>query len=59
MQLQTQWNESMSGKTGLNYLAMFAWIARMKLDEEEENNLIHDIQTLEIAALNAMRKKQD
>ena len=57
--LQTQWRYGMAGRTGLDYLVLFALLDRMSLAEDERENLLNDIQTLEIAALNEMHKEEE
>lgn len=41
----------------MNYASMLALMDRMKLTESESSDMFDDIQTLEIAALNAMAEK--
>lgn len=57
--LQTQWRYGMAGRTGLDYLVLFAMLDRMSLSDDERENLLNDIQTLEIAALNEMHKEEE
>ena len=57
--MQTQWIHGMNGPTGMNYASMFALLDRMKLTESESSDIFDDMQTLEIAALNAMAEKGD
>lgn len=55
--MQSQWNVGMSGASGLQYLVLFAFMARMQLSDEDHDLLLDDIQTLERAALEAMNAK--
>jgi len=55
--MQTQWNVSSNGATGLNYLVLFHKLDRMKLDPEEYEQLEDDVRVMEFAALSAMHKK--
>lgn len=55
--LQTQWRVGMSGPSGLDYTTVLALMDRMKLSEEDHDELFSDIQTLERAALEAMSEK--
>ena len=59
VRMQTQWLCGMNGPTGLNYASLFALIDRMELSKSESSDLFDDMQTLEIAALNAMAEKGD
>lgn len=56
--LQTQWRASMNGPTGLDYTALLALMSRMKLSDEDHEDLFADVQTLERAALEAMNQKE-
>lgn len=47
----------MGGPTGLDYGPLFALMDRMKLSDEDHDELFGDIQTLERAALEAMNAK--
>lgn len=49
----------MAGRTGLDYLVLFAMLDRMSLSDDERENLLNDIQTLEIAALNEMHREEE
>ena len=42
----------------MNYASMFSLMDRMKLTERESSEMFDDMQTLEIAALNAMAEKE-
>lgn len=52
--LQTQWLAGFNGRTGLNYLVLFAVMERMKLSESDHNALFDDIQKMEFSALEEM-----
>lgn len=56
-QMQTQWNVGFSGHTGLQYLVLFALMARMGITGSEQDLLFEDIQVMELAALQAMHTK--
>lgn len=49
----------MGGEIGLNYLVLLAFMERMKLTDEEHDDLFADVQVLERAALEAMNTKGD
>lgn len=53
--LRTQWNVGMSGPTGLRYESAYHLIARIADSPERWDELFADLQTLEEAALKAMR----
>lgn len=60
--MQTQWHCTAgpmggSSHTGLNYLVLFAFLDRMKLADDDYEDLLCDVQTLERAALEAMAAK--
>lgn len=55
--MQTQWRIGMNGPTGLDYNVMYQKMGRMKLSESEYDELEDDMQTLELAALQAIRTK--
>jgi hypothetical protein len=56
--LQTQWRVGMGGATGLDYLVLFAKLDRMKLSDEEAEELEQDIRTMEHEALRVMAEKE-
>ncbi|MBR7747461.1 DUF1799 domain-containing protein [Undibacterium baiyunense] len=58
-QLQTQWYVAAGGRTGLNHLVVLARIDRMKLSEEDAEQMFEDIWTMELAALEEMNKGDD
>ena len=47
----------MSGPTGLDYNTLFTFMTLMQVDYERHVELLEDIRTMEIAALNAIHKK--
>ena len=59
--VQTQWRHASGGTgaaaTGLDYAALLAVMARMKLADEDHDALFDDVQVLERAALEAMNAK--
>lgn len=55
--MTTQWHMGMGGPTGLNHLVLLARMDRMNLPPDEYDALDEDIRCMEIAALNAMNKK--
>lgn len=57
--MRTQWRVGMAGATGLDYNVLFHKMDRMKLTAEDYNQLEHDIQIMESAALEMMRSKSD
>lgn len=59
MSLCTQWNVGMQGRTGLNHLVVLARIDRMKLSDEEANQMFDDIFVMELAALEEMNRGED
>jgi hypothetical protein len=52
--LQTQWQVGMAGPTGLRYEAAYPLIDRVAKDDQQWDELLEDLRTLEIAALNQM-----
>ena len=55
--LGSQWHIGMAGATGLNYQTAYSRMDRMCLSSEEYDQLDNDLQTMEVAALNAMRSQ--
>ena len=55
--LDTQWRVGMNGPTGLDYHKAYHKMDRMGLPADEYENMESDLRTMEIAALNEMRKK--
>jgi IS5 family transposase len=52
--LQTQWQVGMAGPTGLRYEAAYPLIDRIAQDDKQWDELLEDLRTMEIAALNQM-----
>lgn len=59
LRMQTQWRDGMNGRTGLDYMVLFRFLDDIGLAGEDREQMMSDIQTLEIAALNEMHKKQE
>lgn len=57
MSVRTQWNEGLNGRTGLRYEAIYPLLDRLFPDPADWQTMFDDLQTLEIAALNAMHEK--
>ena len=55
--LRTQWRAGAGGPSGLDYSVMHRKMDRMGLDPDEYDQLEHDIQIMEIAALNCIYAK--
>lgn len=58
LDLQTQWRVGMGGATGLDYLVLFAKLDRMKLSDDEADELEQDIRTMEHEALKVMVERE-
>lgn len=56
--VQTQWNVSMGGPTGLRYEALYPLLDRETRDPSEWRTLFQDIQVLESAALKQMAENR-
>ena len=50
--METQWNIGFNGKTGLNYLVLFAAMDRLELSKPDYDAMFADIRHMELAALN-------
>lgn len=57
LQLGTQWRVGVAGRTGLDYLPLFALMDRQGLTGDAWQETFDDIRALEEAALDAMRKQ--
>lgn len=55
VRIGTQWRVGMGGASGLDYSVVWKMIERMRLSQDEEENLFEDIRYLEGEALKAMR----
>ncbi len=56
--MSTQWIVGTAGATGMNYMVAHHKLDREKLDPEEYEIRMHDLRTMEQAALTAMREQQ-
>ncbi|MCY0913255.1 DUF1799 domain-containing protein [Massilia antarctica] len=52
--LRTQWRTGAGGPSGLDYTVMHRKMDRMGLAPDDYDQLEHDIQTMEVAALNCI-----
>lgn len=59
LRLRTQWRIGMGGPTGLDYGVLPLLIDRAAMSFDEWDELMHDLQTLEYAALAEMHRKDD
>lgn len=57
--LKTQWSVGMSGATGLRYEAVYPLLDREAQGAEDWQELFHDLQVLEGAALKQMSDNRD
>lgn len=57
--LQTQWRVGGVGPTGLDYNVLFVLLDRKRLNDEDFDQFVADIQVMEFAALEAMNRKKD
>ena len=55
--MRTQWVQGPGGPVGLNYASMHHKMARMNLAPDEYDQLEHDLQVMEVAALNCIYAK--
>ena len=56
-QLGTQWIVSAGGRTGMNYLTVYAMLDRSGLSKEEAAQMFNDLRVMEYAALEEMNKE--
>jgi len=54
--MRTQWRSGFSGATGLDYQGVHAALRMMRVPARRWPELFDDLQTLECAALEAMRE---
>lgn len=54
--MSTQWRAGQSGIIGLDYNVLYREMDRMKLSDDEYDELLDDVRTMEWAALDEMRK---
>ena len=55
LRCQTQWRTTMSGVIGLDYAAV-QWLFRL-YGVEDQRTLLEDLQTMEVAAMQAIKKQ--
>ena len=56
--VSTQWRVGMGGPTGLDYVALFARMARMNLDDQTHERLFQDIRVIEAEALTILNTRE-
>lgn len=54
--MSTQWRVAMGGAIGLDYNVLFRFLDRMRLDDDDYEQMLDDISVLEHAALAEMHK---
>jgi hypothetical protein len=54
--MQTQWAVGFSGRTGLRYEALYPLLDRLRLHQDEWEDLFDDVRHMEVAALTQMSK---
>lgn len=55
LRLQTQWRSTMSGVIGLDYSAA-QWLFKL-YEVEDQRTMLEDLQTMEVAAMQAINKR--
>jgi hypothetical protein len=55
LRLQTQWRSTMNGVIGLDYSAV-QWLFRL-YEVQDQRSLLEDLQTMEVAAMQAINKQ--
>lgn len=55
--VSTQWRMGAGGPTGLDYVALFARMDRMKLDDKTHERLFQDIRVIESEALSILNNR--
>ena len=55
--VSTQWRVGAGGPTGLDYVALFARMDRMKLDDQTHERLFQDIRVIESEALSILNNR--
>jgi hypothetical protein len=55
LRLQTQWRSTMNGVIGLDYSAV-QWLFRL-YEVQDQRALLEDLQTMEVAAMQAINKQ--
>lgn len=54
--LRTQWRHGMNGPTGLDYSAIDPVFRHLQVPPEQQSHIFADLQLMEVAALNEIRK---
>lgn len=57
--VSTQWRHDMNGPYALDHNVVLTHMARMRLDDDEHDELFDDIRVMELAGLAAMREHKD
>lgn len=57
--VSTQWRMGFSGPTGLDYNVLFARMNRMKLSDQEYEDLFQDIRVIESEALTTINTREE
>jgi hypothetical protein len=55
--VSTQWRMGAGGPTGLDYVALFGRMDRMKLDDQTHERLFQDIRVIESEALSILNNR--
>lgn len=56
--MDTQWRVGMNGPEGLDYLVLYQKLDRMKLNDDDYQQLFDDVQVMEYAHLEALHKER-
>jgi hypothetical protein len=56
--LRTQWRVGMGGPTGLDYLVLYAKLDRMRLTDDEADQLESDLRVMEYEALQTLAESR-
>jgi len=56
LRVATQWRHGFSGPTGLDYSAVYPLLDRMDLSRDDWDQMLADLQVIEVAARDEMRK---
>jgi hypothetical protein len=54
--VQTQWRQSHNGPTGLDYSAVYPLLDRSASEQDDWDQMLDDIRTMELAALEQIRE---
>jgi hypothetical protein len=57
--MRTQWRMGFSGSTGLDYIVLMQMVDRLRLDDEDADELIDEVRIMEFEALKMMRAKDE